>query len=102
MVLEKQIVFPHHNYGWLHIKSLPPGEYVVYIQFAGKGPVTGLRNVSLSAYGRQACAKINEAPCALVPSGKKNLTADADQGDLEDPKVVRDPTERTEPMPKPV
>ena len=30
-IIEKQIIFPHHNYGWLHVKSLPPGEYVVYV-----------------------------------------------------------------------
>lgn len=56
-IIEKQIIFPHSNYGWLHIKNLPAGEYVVYVQFSGKGPVSGLKNVTLSSYGLQTCVE---------------------------------------------
>lgn len=100
-IIEKQIIFPHHNYGWLHIKSLPPGEYIVYVQLAGKGPVAGLKNVTLSSYGIQGCAEINHSPCALLQSGKPNATADSEEGTLDDPKPVRDPTESLKPITPP-
>lgn len=98
-IIEKQIIFPHSNYGWLHIKNLPAGEYVVYVQFSGKGPVSGLKNVTLSSYGLQTCVEINTSPCANVQSGRKNSTAEKEDGTLQDTAPVRDPTEKIERIP---
>ena len=83
-VLDKQIIFPNHNYGWLHVKSLPAGEYILYVQFQGKGPAanSGLHNITLSTYGLRQCLPIHGSPCAAVPSASPNSTADAEEGKL--------------------
>jgi hypothetical protein len=85
----------------LHVKNLPAGEFVVYVQFSGRGPVAGLKNVSISAYGLQGCVPVNNAPCANIPSGIKNQIGEKDEGNLQDNYPVRDPTERMRGIPTP-
>jgi len=78
---------------------LPPGEYIIYVQFSGNGPVPGLRNISFSSYATQRCAPVHNAPCALISTVVKDPKTAKDSGLLEDTHPIRDPTEKPEPIP---
>ena len=60
-IQDKQIIFPQNNYGWIHIKVLPPGDYTFYVQFAGEKPGKGLEKITLTTYGLNQCAAMIES-----------------------------------------
>jgi len=72
-VLDHQIIFPGNNYGWLHIKKLPAGNYTLHAQISGDTIPKGLQDWTLTAYGLKDCAVIaGGTECdALLSGGPK-------------------------------
>jgi hypothetical protein len=79
--MDKQIIFPSHNYGWLHVKNMPAGTYTFYIQFAGAGPAKGLEQLTLTTYGLQQCAQLNGGGCTKLPAAVNNGSWPLDDSD---------------------